>query len=122
MACSAGTVRWTDFEGAYSKWRNQRFPLGSSDDALGELHADLALVDTWVAEALIPFVEHGMYRPIQVDPIQKLEEIRDRATELGKSATADEKRLASEYVEYADLLRSVYELLLKKVDDSGRPT
>jgi len=73
-----------DFERAYSKWREQPFPLGSSLDALDELHADLALVDTWVAEALVPFVEHGMYRPIQVDPIQKLEEIRDSATELGK--------------------------------------
>jgi len=109
-------------ERAYSKWRDQRFPLGSSNDALDELHADLALVDTWVAEALIPFVGHGMYRPIQVDTIQKLEEIRDRATELGKSATADEKRLAREYVGYADLLRSVYEHYLKTVEDSGRPT
>jgi hypothetical protein len=81
-----------DFECAYSRWREQPFPLGSSLDALDELHADLALVDTWVADALVPFVEHGMYRHIQVDPIQKLEEIRDSATELGKSA--DERRLA----------------------------
>lgn len=70
----------------------------------------------------MPFVEHGMYRPIQVDPIQKLEEIRDSATELGKTATADEKRLACEYVEYADLLRSAYEQFLRKVHDSGRRT
>jgi len=111
-----------DFERAYSKWREQPFPLGSSLDALDEVHADLALVDTWVAEALIPIVEHGMHRPIQVDPIQKLEEIQDSATELGKSATADERRLAREYVEYADLLRSVYEQFLKKVEDSGRRT
>jgi hypothetical protein len=109
-------------ERAYSRWRDQPFPRGSSNDALDELHADLALVDTWVAEALIPLVEHGMYRPIQVDPIQKLEEIRDSATELGKSAPADEKRLAREYVEYADLLRRVYEQFLKKVENSGRRT
>jgi hypothetical protein len=111
-----------DFERAYSKWREQPFPLGSSLDALDELHADLALVDTWVAEAVVPFAEHGMYRPIQVDPIQTLEEIREGITELAKSASADEKRLASEYVAYVDLLLSVYELFLKKVHASGRPT
>jgi hypothetical protein len=75
-----------------------------------------------VAGAVVPLVEHGTYRPIQVDPIPKLEEIRDRAIELRTSATAADKRLAGEYVEYADLLRSLYELFLEKVNDSGRPS
>jgi hypothetical protein len=75
-----------------------------------------------VAESIIPFVEEGRYDPAQIDVIGKLEKIRDRASELGKSGTADEKRLAGEYVRYVDLLRSVYERFLKKVEETGQGT
>jgi hypothetical protein len=109
-----------DFERAYSAWREQPFPLGSRLDALDEVHADLVLVDTWVAETIVPFVEAGRYHPAQVDVLGKLQEIRHRATELGTSRGTDEEPLALQYVTYADLLRTVYELFLKNVEDSGR--
>lgn len=111
-----------DFEGAYTAWRNQPFPVGSRVDALDEVHADLVLVDTWVAQTVIPFVEEGRYRPAQVDVLEKLQEVRDRASALSKSGSADEKRLVSDYLRYADLLKSVYESLLKKVRDPGQTT
>ena len=79
------------------------------------------LADTWVAQTIIPFVEDGRYHPAQVDVLGKLQEIRDGATELGRSGSADIKRLAREYVTYAELLRTAYESFLKKVEDSGRP-
>jgi len=112
----------TDFERAYAAWRNQPFPLGSHLDALDEVHADLVLADTWVAETVIPFVEDGRYYPAQIDVIPKLQEIGDRARKLGDSGTADEKRLASDYVKYVVLLRSVYEHFLKNVDEPRRRT
>ena len=104
-----------DFERAYSAWRQRPFPEGSRIDPLDELHADLVLADTWVAQTIIPFVEDGRYHPAQVDVLGKLQEIRDGAAALGKSGVADEKRLAREYLTYAELLRTAYESFLKKV-------
>lgn len=106
----------TDFERAYKAWREKPFPPGSRSDPLDELHADLALVDTWVAEAIVPYVENGVQGPIQVDPLEKLQQIRDRATELAKSGTADDKRLVNDYVRYADSLREVYERFLSTIE------
>jgi len=59
----------SDFEAAVATWRSQPFPSGSINDALDELHADLVLADTWVAEAVIPFVDHGALQPAHVDVI-----------------------------------------------------
>ena len=80
-----------DFERAYSAWREQPFPLGSRLDALDEVHADLVLVDTWVAATIIPLVEAGRYHPAQVDVLGKLQEIRHRAIELRKAGSTVEK-------------------------------
>ena len=93
---ASGIGNLTHVERAYKKWREKPFPPGSPSDPLDDLHADLALVDTWVAEAIVPFVEQGVYRPIQVDPLEKLKQIQDRATELAKSGSADDKRLLDE--------------------------
>jgi hypothetical protein len=70
---------------------------------------------------LSPFVEQGVYRPIQVDPLEKLKQIQDRATELAKSGSADDKRLLDEYVRYVDSLRDVYERFLTTVQRRRQP-
>lgn len=80
-----------NFQEAYASWREQTFPSGSSCDALDEIHADLALADAWVAETVIPFIQHGVYRPAQVDVVGTPEKIRDRAIQLARGvAPGDE--------------------------------
>lgn len=106
-----------DFQHAYELWKEQPFPSGSSWDALDEVHADLAVADTWVADTVIPFIEHGVYRPAQVDVIGALEKIRDQAIQLKARGEGEDKRLAEEYAKYAELLHFVYQSFLRK---SGR--
>lgn len=96
------------FGEAYTTWRERPFPAGSSTDALDELHADLALADTWVAESVVPFVERGLKQPAEVDVVGELSKLRDRAVELGSAATGEDARLASEYRDYIDLLVRAY--------------
>jgi hypothetical protein len=69
-------------------WRNTPFPPGSSNDALDEVHADLALYDTWVAESVLPFMDSGVCAPAVPDVLGALDEVTRRIRELD-SATAD---------------------------------
>jgi hypothetical protein len=103
-----------DFQDAYESWKNQPFPSGSSWDELDEVHADLALADTWVADTVGPFIESGVYRPAQVDVIGTLDKIRNRAIQLGAQGEGEDKRLAEEYAKYAGLLQSVYQGFLRE--------
>jgi hypothetical protein len=57
----------TRFQEAYAAWRLQPFPSGSTNDEIDELHADLALVDSCVAETVLPFVERGEHVSPGVD-------------------------------------------------------
>jgi hypothetical protein len=102
------------FETPYASWREQPFPPGSTWDPLDELHADLALADSWVAETVIPFVEHGVNQPANVDVIGTLRDIRNRANILGELGHGDDKRLAQEYSNYAELLQRVYDGYLEQ--------
>lgn len=100
-----------DFEDVYDAWRNCSFPRGSADDSLDELHADLALADSWVAESVIPFVKRGLYQPAEVDVIGELGKLRDRAVEL-RRVGGEVARLSDAYRDYADLLLRVYKSFL----------
>lgn len=100
---------------AYASWRQQPFPSGSADDVLDEIHADLVLVDTWVAESLIPFVEHRHYQPARVDILGGIGKIRERAMAAARSAADDDRKLAVAYETYADLMDTVYRALLAEV-------
>ena len=95
----------SEFNDAYVAWRNQPFPAGSTDDALDELHADLALADTWVADSVVPYVERGVFQPARVDVIEEVSRLRDRVVAL-RSAGGD---LSASYRDYANLLLRVYE-------------
>lgn len=101
---------------AYAAWRREPFPRGGSDDVVGELHADLALADSWVAESIIPFVERQRFVPAQVDVPQELRVIRERAAALG-----DPDR-AREYLRYAELLSDVYGAFLREGGSVISPT
>jgi hypothetical protein len=97
---------------SYTAWRGRRFPPGSSDDSLAELHADLALADTWVADAVIPYVERGVHQRAQVDVLGGLSKIRNRAIELRGRTRGEDTRVADSYRDYADLLVRVYRSFL----------
>jgi hypothetical protein len=104
----------TSFPDAYRAWRKRPFPLGSTNDALDDLHADLALADTWVAEAVVPYIERGVHQPLQFAVIPELTRLRTRADEVAKEVGPADIRLANEYGEYVDLLMNVYRAFLKQ--------
>ena len=100
----------TEFADLYAEWRSRPFPQGSTDDAVDELHAGLALVDAWVAEAVVPFVETGTVEPSRVDVLQELRNLV--RTSDGLVQTGHDVGVASAHREYATLLLSVYEAFL----------
>jgi len=93
---------------AYYAWRREPFPHGGSDEQVDELHADLALADSWVAESVIPFVERGQFLPAQVDVVQGLRLLRERA------AAHRSPDRAMEYLKYVELLSDVYDAFLQE--------
>jgi hypothetical protein len=110
----SGISNLIEFEKAYEAWRLRPFPKGSHVDALDELHADLALADTWVAESVVPFIKRGVYSPAQVDVMEILSEVRSRATKLAESVGGADREVAMEYAAYAHLLEIVYEAFLRR--------
>jgi hypothetical protein len=91
----------------YDLLRQEPFPTGGRDDDLDELHADLALADSWVAESVIPFVERGSFAPAKVDVLQALRTMREQARGLR------DPDARSAYLRYIDLLSRVYETFLR---------
>ena len=104
----------SDFEDAYIAWRSRPFPPGSEHDSLDDLHADLALADGWVADSVIPYVERGIFQPAQLDVIEELGKLRDRAVELRGAGGKHDPTLSDTYRDYVDLLLRVYEGFLAK--------
>jgi hypothetical protein len=84
----------------------EQFPIGEAEDSIGVLHDDVALVDTWVAESVVPYAKDGRYVPAVPDVMGELRRLRERATALG---TADG---APDYLRYIGLLSAVYEAFL----------
>ncbi|HEY5317055.1 MAG TPA: hypothetical protein VIJ20_03685 [Solirubrobacteraceae bacterium] len=96
------------FSDVYADWRRRPFPDGGSDDVLGELHADLALADTWVAESVIPYAERGLFEPAQIDVLDQLQALRRRAGNLSV------REREEEYLAYVDALSEVYARFLEE--------
>jgi hypothetical protein len=103
------------FTEAYTAWRSLPFPPGSTEDTLDELHADLALADTWVADSVIPYVERGIYEPAQVDVLDTLRTLRNRAGALRDRGP--DPGLAGRYIKYVDVLLRVYHEFLAVVSN-----
>ena len=101
-------------EDAYARWRRQPFPPGSACDPVDELHADLALADAVVADAVIPFVEDGVYELPLLDVVAELRALGARASELQTTAGPDEGGLVQDYADYLALLSLVFEDFLAK--------
>lgn len=98
---------------AYSAWRNEAFPAGSTRDDVDELHAELATIDEWVAGMVIPFVEHGTRYPLRVDIQAGIDSARKQASELRRSANDDDRALLDRYEGYLQLLADVFHAFLQ---------
>src|SRR4029077_8587317 len=98
----------TTFDGLYGRWRELRFPRGSHRDDVDELHADLALVDTWVADTIVPYVEQGAITLPQVDIAAGIRDIRSRAIALREGPAGEERALLDRYIDYVDLIEKLY--------------
>jgi hypothetical protein len=104
-----------DFTDAVEARRGEPFPRGADADDLDEFHADLALADAWVAEAVIPLVDRGIYRPPSaIDVLGELQLLRERASRLGLSAEGDHNELIRQYSAYVTLLIEVYLAFLRE--------
>ncbi|WP_156786302.1 hypothetical protein [Microterricola viridarii] len=103
----------TTFEGAFQSWRDAPFPRGSSRDPADEVHANLALYDTWVAESVVPFMDRGIWQPAVPDVLGALENLGGQVQELRRAGTEDLEALSA-YLAYADLLRTVYRAFLRR--------
>jgi hypothetical protein len=104
-----------EFEDAYDSWRSMTFPHGATSDELGELQADLALADTWVAEAVIPYAEDRVYRPAKVDVMDTLGHLIARANAIA-AVDPGEAHLASSIAQYAQALMRIYQAFLRLAD------
>lgn len=102
-----------NFEEVVREWREEPFPRGSAVDALDEVHADLALYDTWIAESVLPYVDRGLWEPAVPDVLGALDELTSQVAELRTTGTED-KEAASRYLAYADLLRAVYVAFMRE--------
>jgi hypothetical protein len=104
---------------AYKTWRAQPFPPASVDHELSDLHVDLGLVDAWVAEAVIPFVERRRYMFAAADLRAGILGVRDRAHALAASRNGHDADLARCYVAYAEQLDVVYAQLERAIAESS---
>lgn len=107
------------FDRTYKAWRDQPFPRASADKELAGVHADLVLVDAWVAEAVIPFVERKQYVFAVVDVSAGIASIHARAAQLAASCNGDDAELARAYAAYAERLDAVYGEFERTVGEAG---
>lgn len=92
---------------AVKLWRTTGFPRGSSNDALDEIHAQLAVVDTWVADCVIDFQTSGRWIASVPDVLAELVRL-DTALERLELTDAIERTLREEYRRYIRVLAAGY--------------
>lgn len=97
-------------------WREASFPPGSDNDQLDEVHADLALFDTWVAAAVLPYLHSLVWEPVVPDVFAALDRLEQSLGEL--ELDAGDRERANSYAAYALLLRRAYSAFLQ-VGGSG---
>jgi hypothetical protein len=96
------------FERAFRAWREAPFPEGSENDLVDELHAELAQLDAFVADAVIPASEGLPIGTSVLDIGSELRRFVERADALQHLDTGDRFALR-DYIRYATMLRDVYD-------------
>jgi hypothetical protein len=104
-----------DLTSANSAWRAQPFPKGSDNDALDEIHAELATWDTWIASVLLPYIDEGRIARDQVDVAAELKSLASRAAILARGLRGEQLKSASAYRAYVHLLMRAYHAYLVEI-------
>lgn len=109
------------FSTAYALWRSEPFPSGSTRDDLDELHADLALVDVWVADTVVPYAERGVVvPPAGVDIHQAIAGLAERLEGISRDET--DAVSAGEIAAYSRYLTLTSDVLAAYERDVGHPS
>jgi hypothetical protein len=95
----------------YDRWRHQPFPPGSVIDELDLMHAQLAYADAMVADSAIPFVTRGEYSEIPDQAVRELDSVIVSARRLEENEADERAQLATQYREYAELLKALWEAI-----------
>jgi hypothetical protein len=108
-----------DFDDTYNQWRAASFPNGSANDAVDELHAQLAQWDALVADEVIPIAGGHSHRPGAVNNIaMELETLCARIGSLVDGIGPADQELLRQYGEYCALLSDVYGRALRHASSS----
>jgi hypothetical protein len=110
-----------DFVTASSKWMDEPFPAGSANDEIDEVHAELVMVDTWVADLVMPYLMHGRVFTDRVGVGAPLEQMRKRLNELRLSSSPVETTVLERYSAYAQLLEDLFSAFQVEIA-TARPT
>lgn len=103
------------FNASVAAWRRAAFPVGSKNDELDEIHADLALIDTWVAGSVLPYVDTDVWEPAVPNVLGALDSLERHVHGVHLDGE-NHVQVANRYLAYAGLLRSVYEEFLQVGD------
>lgn len=106
----------SNFKDTAQTWLATPVPSGSSIDDLDEVHADLALADTWVAESVLPYLRANEWSPATPDVLAALDQLIAEANRL-RSNGDDDNGLATEYISYAQLLQRLYGAFLEEANE-----
>lgn len=102
-----------EFAAKYEDWRSAPFPPGGSSDDANEVHADLVVVDTWIADLVMPFVKEGRLVEQKVDIRAAVDRLLTQCQQLARSDRGEDQILAREYVCYLNRLRALYGVYLQ---------
>ncbi len=75
---------------------------------IDELHAQLAQVDAFVADDVVPIANGRTLLPGAVNVLKELAELRSRIRQLAVNADAERRGKLEQYDEYCGLLQDVY--------------
>lgn len=100
------------FDAAVRNWLDAKLPEGSSVDDLDEIHADLVLIDTWVADSVLPYLRANVWSPAVPDVLAGLAELDNVLATVPAAFGHDQTVLR--YRSYVEILRRVYEAFLAR--------
>lgn len=104
----SGTNEMTSFDDAYKEWRQAPFPKGSSDDAVDELHAELAQWDAFVADEVIAIADGRTPQPGVVDIRAELDSFQMKIAGVEANSHGAAREQLAAYRHYCALLINVY--------------
>jgi hypothetical protein len=103
------------FDEAFDAWRRAKFPDGSPNDDVDDIHAVLAQLDAFVADEVIPLHEGRTIQYRLASMLGDLSDLQARIGALHDSAGPRDKAKLKEYADYCRLLQDVYALALESL-------